>query len=62
MKCEFDYCIYNMGFVCILDEIQINSLGMCETCEIVIVPKEKLEEYKRKRLKEIEEIWKNAII
>ena len=59
MKCEFDYCIYNKEFTCILDKIQINSLGMCEACEIVTVPEENLKKYKKRRLKEIEEIWKN---
>ena len=46
MKCDFDYCIYNRDFICILDEIQIDSLGMCESCETVTVPKENLKEYK----------------
>ena len=59
MKCEFSYCVYNEEFTCILDEIQIDALGMCEACEIVAVPKETLEKYKKKRLKEIEEIWKD---
>ena len=52
MKCEFDYCIYNKEFTCILDEIQINSSGMCEECEFVAVPKEILEKYKNQRIKE----------
>jgi len=58
MKCEFDYCIYNKESICILDEIQMDSLGMCESCEIVAVPKANLEKYKKQRLKEIEEIWR----
>ena len=59
MKCEFDYCIYNKEFTCILEKIQVNSFGMCEGCEIVTVSKENLEKFKSKRLKEIE---KNMII
>lgn len=59
MNCEFNDCIYNKGSSCILDEIQVNSLGMCESCEIVAVPKEILETLKNRRLKEIEEIWGN---
>ena len=59
MKCDYDYCIYNRGLTCIFDEIQINSLGMCEICEVVSISKEDLEEYKRRRLIEIEEIWKD---
>jgi len=61
MKCEFDDCIYNRGFACILDEIQIDSLGMCEACEIINVPKENVEKYKTKRLKEIERTWERKI-
>jgi len=57
MKCAFDYCIYNKEFACILTEIQINSLGMCEALEMIAIPKENLSEYKEKRLKEIERIW-----
>jgi len=39
MKCMLEYCIYNSGFTCILDEIQIDSLGMCDCCELVMVSK-----------------------
>ena len=59
MRCEFDYCIYNNESTCILDEIQVDSLGVCEECEVVTIPKETLGEYKKTRLKEIAEIWKN---
>ena len=59
MNCEFDYYVYNKEFVCILDEIEINSLGMCDVCEIVTIPEKTLEKYKKVRLKGIEEIWKN---
>jgi len=55
MKCEFDFCVYNRDFACILDEIQINALGMCENCEIIAVPKTVLDHRKQQRLKEIEE-------
>ena len=54
MKCEFEYCVYNRKCNCILDEIQIDRLGICESCEIVTIPEGKLEKYKEERLKEIE--------
>ena len=60
MKCEFDYCVYNKEFICTLDKIQINSLGRCEACEVVALPKENLEKYKKKRLKQIERIWTDS--
>ena len=50
MTCEYDYCIYNKKLTCILDEIQVNSSGMCDSCETVAIPQESLEEYKEKRL------------
>jgi len=59
MKCEFNYCIYNREYDCILCEIQINSFGMCEDCEIITVPEETIKKLKKKRSKEIEKIWKN---
>ena len=59
MKCEFSYCIYNRDCNCIVSEIQINQLCMCDSCEIITVPEEDLEKYKEHRLKKIEEIWRN---
>lgn len=32
MQCGFDYCIYNKNLKCMLDEIEINSAGYCESC------------------------------
>ena len=49
MKCEFVNCIYNKDSACIFDEIEINSLAMCDYCEIGNVPEGDLEEYKNKR-------------
>ena len=59
MNCEFDYCIYHKGRSCILDEVGIDQLGMCEACEVVAIPEEDLERYKEKRLKGIGEIWRD---
>ena len=60
MKCAFDYCVYNKELACILDEIRINSLGVCEDLEIVSISKENLFQQKEKRLKEIERVWKDS--
>ena len=60
MKCEFNYCVYNKNYKCVFDEISIDSLGMCECCEIVAIPEKNLNIYKNKRLKEIDKYWKNA--
>ena len=59
MHCEFEYCVYNSECTCVLFDIEIDSLGMCRACEIVDVPKEIIDSYKKKRLDEIDEIWKD---
>ena len=52
MKCEFEYCVYNKKQSCILDEVRIDRLGMCDSCETATIPEEILEKYKEKRLVE----------
>lgn len=54
MKCDFDYCVYNRVFFCILKETQLDSLGMCNDCIIVSIPDDILEILKEKQLKDIE--------
>ena len=41
--------------LCILDDVQMDQLGMCDACEIAAIPEEVLAEYKEKRLKAIDE-------
>ena len=53
MNCAFDYCIYNKDSACILEEIEIDFSGVCQTAEVVSIPENKLKEYKDRRLKEI---------
>jgi len=57
MKCEVEYCVYNRDFVCILDEPEINSLGMCSACIIISLDKIFLEKEKERQLREIETRW-----
>ena len=57
MKCEFNYCVYNREQICILNEIKINSFGICEPCEMIDIPNNIIEKHKNKRLKEIKKIW-----
>ena len=58
MSCDFDYCIYNQGLQCVLENIQINSLGMCDACMIITIDKDYLEENKEKQLQDITERYK----
>jgi len=55
MRCEAEYCIYNKSSVCLLEKIQIDALGMCDSFETVSIPPKHLAEYKQKRLNEIAE-------
>jgi len=60
VKCEFCYCVYNKNNRCISDEIEIDSLGMCRSCEMVSIPDTILQELKQKRLKQIEDKRKDS--
>ena len=59
MKCEVDYCIYNREFLCTVDEIDINALGMCDACIIISFDKAFLEKEKKRQLDELEKSWKD---
>lgn len=50
LSCDFDYCIYNEERGCILDSVNINSCGICESCQLVDLSPETLAELKRKAL------------
>ena len=54
MKCEFEYCIYNKDFECILKETTINPLGMCQECIAVTLDRAFIETEKERQLREIE--------
>lgn len=55
MKCDFEYCIYNVDCACSLKEPAINSFGMCEYCILVSIPKAMLKQYKKQQLEAVEE-------
>jgi len=55
MNCDFDYCIYNRDYNCILDGIGINSVGMCDECTLVTISDEKLRLIKKEQLAKLEE-------
>ena len=62
MKCKNQLCIYNKDCVCILDEVNLNSFGACESSESISFPKDFLEERKTNRLKELSDAWKDLEI
>ena len=54
MNCEFDHCIYNESLLCLLEEIEIDSIGMCDSCIIFSLESEVLQNEKKRQLQELE--------
>lgn len=54
MKCAFEYCVYNRDFLCVLESIEINSLGMCEACVVISLDEDFLAVQKERQLREME--------
>lgn len=55
MKCENSLCIYERDKKCILDEISVNMLGICDDCIYPTVDSSLLEKLKDKTLKNLED-------
>jgi len=58
MTCEFDLCIYNHNDCCSLKEIEIDEVGMCESCITISLPDKLLELIKKEQIKEMEDRYK----
>ncbi|MCL2566341.1 MAG: hypothetical protein FWE24_11150 [Defluviitaleaceae bacterium] len=54
MNCANIYCIYNRRFECILDEINLDSIGMCDDCIMVNLDEYLLEAEKERQFLEFE--------
>ncbi|MCL1863503.1 MAG: hypothetical protein FWF78_08055 [Defluviitaleaceae bacterium] len=54
MNCANDYCLYNRAFECILDEVSLDSIGMCDDCIVVKIDENILEEEKKMQLDALE--------
>ncbi len=50
MQCKDVLCVYNKGRVCILDQVSINDLAMCEACIHVEVDETLLASEKQRML------------
>lgn len=50
MNCEFYLCIYNYANQCILNEIEINVYGMCDSCVLIDIPESVIDELKQNKL------------
>jgi len=54
MKCAMNYCIYNKDDLCILVEIEIDSVGLCQECIMVSIADMDLHMLKQRQLRKIE--------
>ena len=59
MDCNNDLCIYWKEDTCILDSISINEIGLCNEYISVDIPSDKMEEYREKHLKRLNEYDRN---
>ena len=59
MKCENSFCIYQSKGKCILNKVDIDSLGMCAECIYPDIDEEILNQAKLKLLKNYEKSNKN---
>ncbi len=55
MECLNEFCIYQKNDKCILDEIEIDIGGNCQSCIYPDIPPQILEQEKEKLLKQFEE-------
>ena len=54
MRCANEHCIYNRDFECILNKIEINEFGACDSCIIAILDAYFLKTEKERQLQEIQ--------
>ena len=59
MECYNDLCVYWKKDICILDSISINEIGLCNEYISVDIPSDKMEEYREKHLKRLNEYDRN---
>ena len=53
MSCAYDYCLYNKGYKCTLDGVNIDSLGHCDDCITVKIDSDMLESEKERQLNKL---------
>ncbi len=55
MRCENNFCIYCNEYKCTLDEINIDTIGLCTECILIDLDDDTLNEQKKKILSSYEE-------
>ena len=56
MICDNDYCIYWDNNECILNEIHLNNMGVCESCISITISEKELERLREEQLAKIDAI------
>ena len=54
MYCSNMFCIYSRNNKCILDEVSIDEIGICQDLILVDIPDQTLQRYKDKQLIRLE--------
>ena len=55
MDCANDYCLYNKGYKCTLDGVNIDSMGHCDECIMVKFDDDVLDAEKKRQLSKMAE-------
>ena len=55
LKCENRFCVYWKEDLCTLDEIELNILGMCESCIYIDIDDDVLNELRTDQLNKLED-------
>ena len=57
MQCENEYCIYHKSGKCRLNNVTINSVGICDDCIIVSLDEDFLRVEKERQLQQLDSRW-----
>jgi len=62
MQCLFNFCIYNKDQKCTLNEISIDTMGMCGECIPVNFDSSFLEAEKKRQVKYLEKLREKVML
>ena len=59
INCEYELCIYNKNYRCILEKVNIDQVGLCADSTPVALDETFLKQEKERQLKGREKRWEN---
>ncbi len=62
MDCENQFCVYQKEGKCLLDEISVNCIGMCEDYRYINMSETLLDKIKAKHLNDMHQGLRGSII